>query len=56
MGLILVVAVHLLNGLRITIVDFFLLTRSQKSLFWASVFLFTAVLILTAVIFLPKIL
>ena len=55
MGLILVVAVHLLNGLRITIVDFFLLTRSQKSLFWVSVFLFTAVLILTAIVFLPKI-
>lgn len=38
--LLLAVAVHLLNGIRITIVDFFGLTRSQKKLLWISLGIF----------------
>lgn len=32
--LLLAVAIHLLNGIRITVVDFWGLTRSQKKLLW----------------------
>lgn len=39
-ALLLIVAAHLLNGIRITIVDFWQTTRSQKKLLWASLFLF----------------
>lgn len=38
--LLLAVTVHLLNGIRITVADFWGLTRSQKKLLWISVFLF----------------
>jgi succinate dehydrogenase cytochrome b556 subunit len=38
--LLLAVAVHLLNGIRITIADFWGLTRSQKKLLWVSLFVF----------------
>ena len=41
--LLLAVAIHLLNGIRITIVDFFGLTRSQKKLLWISVFIFSLI-------------
>jgi succinate dehydrogenase cytochrome b556 subunit len=36
--LLLAVAIHLLNGIRITIADFCGLTRSQKKLLWISTF------------------
>ncbi len=39
-ALLLIVAAHLLNGIRITIVDLCLVTRVQKKLLWASLFLF----------------
>jgi len=55
MGLVLLVAVHMLNGLRITIADFFFLTKSQKALFWVAVILFLAVLIASVIAFFPKI-
>ena len=55
MGLVLLVAVHMLNGLRITIVDFFLLTKSQNALFWVGVVLFLAVLVASIIAFFPKI-
>lgn len=38
--LLLAVVIHLLNGIRITIADFFGLTRSQKKLLWISLFIF----------------
>ncbi len=38
--LLLAVAVHLLNGIRITVADFWGLTRSQKKLLWVSFFAF----------------
>ena len=38
--LLLAVAIHLLNGIRITMSDFCGLTRSQKKLLWISVFVF----------------
>lgn len=38
--LLLAVSVHLLNGIRITIADFWGLTRSQKKLLWISLFVF----------------
>lgn len=55
MGLVLLVAVHMLNGLRITIVDFFFLTKSQKALFWVGVVLFLAAVVISALAFFPKI-
>ncbi|MBW7898676.1 Succinate dehydrogenase/Fumarate reductase transmembrane subunit [Candidatus Brocadiaceae bacterium B188] len=36
--LLLVVAIHLVNGVRITVVDFCGITRSQKKLLWISLF------------------
>lgn len=38
--LLLAVTVHLLNGIRITVADFWGLTRSQKKLLWISLFVF----------------
>ncbi len=38
--LLIAVAIHLLNGIRITIADFWHLTRIQKKLFWLSAFIF----------------
>lgn len=42
-ALLLIVAAHLLNGIRITIVDFCQITRSQKKLLWVSLFLFAVI-------------
>ncbi|OOP56024.1 MAG: succinate dehydrogenase, cytochrome b556 subunit [Candidatus Brocadia carolinensis] len=36
--LLLTVAIHLVNGIRITVVDFCGITRSQKKLLWISIF------------------
>ena len=38
--LLLAVAIHLLNGIRITIADFWCLTRVQKKLLWISLLIF----------------
>lgn len=38
--LLLAVALHLLNGIRITVADFWGITRSQKKLLWISLFVF----------------
>ncbi len=53
-GLVAVVAFHLLNGLRITIADFFLLTRPHRVLFWIAMLIFVAFLIITLIVFLPR--
>ena len=55
MGLVLLVAVHMINGLRITIADFFFLTKSQRALFWIGVVLFLFVLVASILAFFPKI-
>jgi len=41
--LLLAVAIHLLNGIRITVVDFWGLTRSQKKLLWISLLVFLVI-------------
>ncbi|TFH59963.1 MAG: succinate dehydrogenase, cytochrome b556 subunit [Gemmatimonadales bacterium] len=53
-GLIGVVAFHLLNGLRITVVDFFYLTKPHKTLFWVAMILFLVVMVITLIVFLPR--
>ncbi|MEK7775751.1 MAG: hypothetical protein AAB331_00045, partial [Planctomycetota bacterium] len=42
-ALLLIIAAHLLNGIRITIVDLCQVTRAQKKLLWASLFLFAVI-------------
>lgn len=42
-ALLLIVAAHLLNGIRITIIDLCQVTRAQKKLLWASLFLFVLI-------------
>ena len=44
--LLLAIAVHLLNGIRITIADFWGLTRSQKKLLWISLFAFSIIAVI----------
>jgi len=53
-GLVAVVAFHLLNGLRITVVDFFLLTKSHKTLFWIAMIIFVVFMVITLIVFLPR--
>jgi len=45
-ALLLAVAVHLLNGIRITVVDFWGLTRVQKKLLWVSLFAFSIIAVI----------
>ncbi len=44
--LLLAVAIHLLNGIRITVADFWGLTRSQKKLLWISLFAFSIIAVI----------
>lgn len=44
--LLLAVALHLLNGIRITIIDFWHLTRLQRKLLWISSFVFLIIAII----------
>ncbi len=53
-GLVAVVAFHLLNGLRITIADFFFLTKPHKTIFWIAMVIFVIFLVITLVVFLPR--
>ncbi len=48
------VFLHMLNGLRITITDFFAWSRGHKTLFWIITVIFIAVMILTLVLQWPK--
>ncbi|MDN3513298.1 MAG: succinate dehydrogenase, cytochrome b556 subunit [Candidatus Brocadia sp.] len=41
--LLLAVALHMVNGIRITVADFWGLTRSQKKLLWISFFVFVLI-------------
>lgn len=53
--LISVIAFHIINGLRIIVVDFLTITRTQRAMFWLVMVLCILVVIITTVIFLPKI-
>ncbi len=53
-GLAAVVAFHLLNGLRITIADFFFLTKPHKTIFWIAMVIFVIFMIITLVVFLGR--
>ena len=44
--LLLAVAIHLLNGIRITVADFWGITRSQKKLLWISLFAFSIIAVI----------
>ncbi|MCR4318754.1 MAG: succinate dehydrogenase, cytochrome b556 subunit [Candidatus Brocadiaceae bacterium] len=44
--LLLAVAIHLLNGIRITVADFWALTRIQKKLLWISLFAFSIIAVI----------
>jgi len=54
-GLAAVVAFHLLNGLRITITDFFFVTKAHKTIFWIAMIIFSILLIVTLIVFLPRV-
>jgi succinate dehydrogenase / fumarate reductase cytochrome b subunit len=54
--LIMAVAFHIFNGLRIIVIDFFDLSPKQKLLFWLVMGACAIVLIAVSVLFLPKIL
>jgi len=45
---------HMLNGLRITLTDFFGWSRSHKALFWAAVVLFVLFMIIAIILQWPK--
>jgi succinate dehydrogenase / fumarate reductase cytochrome b subunit len=53
-GLAAVVAFHLLNGLRITVADFFFLTKPHKTIFWVAMVIFLIFMVITAVLFLGR--
>ena len=53
-GLVAVVAFHLLNGLRITIADFFFLTKPHKAIFWIAMVIFLIFMVITLVVFLGR--
>jgi succinate dehydrogenase / fumarate reductase cytochrome b subunit len=45
---------HLLNGARITVCDFFGVTKSHKLFFWIEMVLFVGVMVLTLILQWPK--
>ncbi|MBI5359340.1 MAG: succinate dehydrogenase, cytochrome b556 subunit [Planctomycetes bacterium] len=51
-GLIAVIFIHMLNGLRITVADFANLTRLHKTLLWLSILIFCAIMAVTFYVFL----
>lgn len=54
--LVAAVAFHLLNGLSITIADFFFMTKKHKSIQLISIIIFIAVMVLTVIMFIPRVL
>lgn len=54
-GLISVIAFHIINGLRIIIVDFLTITRTQRVMFWLVMGLCVAAFVIAVIVFLPKI-
>jgi succinate dehydrogenase/fumarate reductase cytochrome b subunit len=45
------VSIHLINGVRITIIDFFNLSRVHKKYFWISFIVFLIIVILSIGVF-----
>ena len=45
---------HMLNGLRITLADFFGWTRLHKSIFWIIAIIFVALMVVTIILLWPK--
>lgn len=54
-GLIAVVAFHLYNGVRVTLVDFALLTRAQRQLLWGVLALFLVTMSYVGYVFVARI-
>jgi succinate dehydrogenase / fumarate reductase cytochrome b subunit len=54
-GLISVIAFHVLNGLRIIVVDFLTITRTQRVMFWLVMALCVTTFVIAVIVFLPKI-
>ncbi len=48
------VFIHMLNGLRITLADFFGWSRMHKSIFWIIAIIFFALMIITILLIWPK--
>ncbi len=48
------VFIHMLNGLRITLADFFGWTRMHKSIFWIIAIIFIALMVVTIMLLWPK--
>jgi len=48
------VFLHMLNGLRITVSDFFGWSRAHKSIFWIIAVIFIALMVMTVILQLPK--
>lgn len=48
------VFIHMLNGLRITLADFFGWTRMHKSIFWITAIIFIALMVVTIILIWPK--
>jgi len=48
------VFIHMLNGLRITLADFFGWSRYHKSMFWIIAVIFIAIMIITVMLIWPK--
>jgi len=48
------VFIHMLNGLRITLADFFGWSRMHKSIFWIIAIIFTALMVVTIMLLWPK--
>jgi len=53
-GLMAVVAFHLLNGIRITVADLFFLTKPHKTIFWIAMIIFAIFMVVTLIVFLPR--
>lgn len=53
--LISVVTFHLINGLRIIIIDFFIGAKKQRALFWVVLILCVLFFVITVFVFLPHI-
>ncbi|MHC4183700.1 MAG: succinate dehydrogenase, cytochrome b556 subunit, partial [Planctomycetota bacterium] len=50
-ALMFAVSIHLINGVRITIIDFFNLSRVHKKYFWISFVVFSIIVILSVAVF-----
>ena len=48
------VFIHMLNGLRITLADFFGWSRQHKSIFWIITIIFIALMVITIMLIWPK--